>query len=262
MLRDAAAASQPFDVVIIDQQMPGCARLHDIITDEPALRGTRVVLLTSAAEPKQGLRLSEMGRVEYVTKPVRQGDLLQRLAVILGAAAPASITAAVLPTTAMPFQNRRILLADDNTVNQKVAYRLLEKLGYRIDVVGDGQAAFDAWKSGNYDLILMDCQMPRLDGFEATRRIRAAEAGDRHIPIVALTAHAMKGTDNECLTAGMDGYLSKPIDRELLRNCLERLLAATVSDMQLAEPATAQARQSREECGTSAPCERRFRALD
>jgi CheY-like chemotaxis protein len=109
-------------------------------------------------------------------------------------------------------------------VNQKVACRLLEKLGYQVEVAHDGKAAFDAWENGSYDLILMDCQMPQLDGFQTTRQIRAAETADQHIPIIALTAHAMKGTDNECMAAGMDDYLSKPIDREQLRGCLERHL--------------------------------------
>jgi CheY-like chemotaxis protein len=117
-----------------------------------------------------------------------------------------------------------ILLAEDNVVNQKVACRILEKLGYRVDVAADGQAAFDAWQSGRYHLILMDCQMPVMDGYETTRKIRANESGERHIPIIALTAHAMKGADNECRAAGMDGYLSKPIDREQLQSALSRWL--------------------------------------
>jgi CheY-like chemotaxis protein len=113
-----------------------------------------------------------------------------------------------------------ILLAEDNVVNQKVACRILEKLGYRIDVAADGQAAFEAWQSGRYHLILMDCQMPVMDGYETTRKIREHEAGARRIPIIALTAHAMKGADNECRAAGMDDYLSKPIDRDQLQKAL------------------------------------------
>jgi CheY-like chemotaxis protein len=118
----------------------------------------------------------------------------------------------------------RILLAEDNPVNQKVALRLLEKLDFRVDVVGDGNAAVAAWATGHFDLILMDCQMPHMDGYEATREIRRREDGNGRIPIVALTAHAMKGDAEKCRAAGMDEYLTKPIDRERLDACLEQFL--------------------------------------
>jgi CheY-like chemotaxis protein len=121
-------------------------------------------------------------------------------------------------------QKHRILLADDNLVNQKVACRTLEKLGYSVDTVIDGQAATIAWKTGHYDLILMDCQMPVMDGYEASRHIRSNEPPDQRIPIIALTADAMKGADAQCLAAGMDDYLSKPLDRAKLAACLERWL--------------------------------------
>jgi two-component system, sensor histidine kinase and response regulator len=117
-------------------------------------------------------------------------------------------------------KSHHILLAEDNLVNQKVACRILEKLDYRVDVAADGQAALTAWESGRYDLILMDCQMPIMDGYETTRKIRERESAGKHIPIIALTAHAMKGADNECRAAGMDDYLSKPIDREQLQQVL------------------------------------------
>jgi signal transduction histidine kinase/CheY-like chemotaxis protein len=124
----------------------------------------------------------------------------------------------------------RILLAEDNAVNQKVARRTLEKLGYLVDVVADGRLAIQAWRAGHYDLILMDCQMPELDGYEATREIRALEAGRGHIPIIALTAHAMKGAAEQCTGAGMDAHLTKPIDRAQLQACLGRYLAGGISD--------------------------------
>ena len=119
---------------------------------------------------------------------------------------------------------RRILLAEDNVVNEKVASRTLQKLGYHVDAVGNGREAVTAWESGRYDLILMDCQMPELDGYEATREIRNREKGLQHIPIVALTAHAMKDDDLKCKAAGMDDHLTKPIDRRRLQVCLDHFL--------------------------------------
>jgi signal transduction histidine kinase/ActR/RegA family two-component response regulator len=126
-----------------------------------------------------------------------------------------------------PFagQRRRILLAEDNVVNEKVATRVLRTMGFQVDAVRNGRAAVAAWESGHYDLILMDCQMPELDGYQATIEIRNRERGTRHIPIVALTAHAMKDDDLKCKAAGMDDYLTKPVDRMRLQSCLEKYLS-------------------------------------
>ncbi len=124
----------------------------------------------------------------------------------------------------LELKKHRILLAEDNPVNEKVATHTLRKLGYEVHAVPNGQTAVAAWREGGYDLILMDCQMPVLDGYEATREIRALEAGEVHIPIVALTAHAMKDDDVKCLAAGMDQHLTKPLDRERLRACLNHYL--------------------------------------
>ncbi|MGH8187912.1 MAG: ATP-binding protein, partial [Steroidobacteraceae bacterium] len=121
---------------------------------------------------------------------------------------------------AQPRYGRRILLVEDNAVNEKVATRFLQKLGHVVDVARNGQEAVDAWTRGGYDLILMDCQMPVLDGYEATREIRSRERGSQRIPIVALTANAMKNDDAKCKEAGMDDHLSKPLDREALARCL------------------------------------------
>jgi PAS domain S-box-containing protein len=124
-----------------------------------------------------------------------------------------------------PVPHRRLLMAEDNVVNQRVAARMLEKMGYVVDVVSDGREAVAAWARGGYDAILMDCQMPEMDGYAATREIRRRESGGARIPIIALTAHAIKGADEECFAAGMDHYITKPFDRDELRECLERSLA-------------------------------------
>jgi two-component system sensor histidine kinase/response regulator len=234
LMRSAKQAGHPFDVALLDHHMPGCdgAELGQIIIDDPQLKSLRLVLLTSSGQRGDGERFAAIGFAGYLLKPITQRDLDACLRVILsndaqvwhGRVEPI-ITRHTLRAQRARSRNR-VLLAEDNLVNQKVATRLLEKLDYRVEVVGNGRAAVSAWQTGNHDLILMDCQMPELDGYEATREIRRLENASSHITIVALTAHAMQGAEQECLNAGMDDYLSKPIDRNKLAACLERHLAA------------------------------------
>jgi two-component system sensor histidine kinase/response regulator len=232
LMRQAAAAGRPFEVALLDHQMPGYdgSRLGKAINSDPALRITRIILLTSSGQRGDGQHFADLGFAGYLLKPVTQRDLIDCLTMVLGVRAQAwheksqpIITRHVLRTQ-RTHDARRILLAEDNLVNQKVAQRMLEKLGYRVDIAGDGQSTVNAWESGEYDLILMDCQMPTMDGYEATRTIRSRENDGSRIPIVALTAHAMKGADDKCVAAGMDDYLSKPIDRAQLDECLQRWL--------------------------------------
>ncbi len=233
ILRFSQEAGRPFEAALLDHQMPGCdgAQLGRIIVDDAALKSTRLVLLTSSGQRGDGQLFAEIGFAGYLLKPVTQRDLTDCLKLVLAKSAEAwhMRSQPIITRHALRAQRARtrdrILLAEDNPVNQKVAARLLEKLDYRVDIVGDGQAAVSAWQSGGYDLILMDCQMPLLDGYEATREIRRLENGAARIPIVALTAHAIKGADQECAEAGMDDYLTKPIDRDKLEACIERHMA-------------------------------------
>jgi PAS domain S-box-containing protein len=234
LLRAAANTEHAFDAALLDHQMPGCdgAELSRMINDDPALLGTRLILLTAAGQRGDGNRFADLGFAAYLLKPVTQRDLNLCLSMVFAATAEAwhmQSQPIVTRHTVRSYRGRkkhRILLAEDNAVNQKVACRTLEKLGFRVDVAGDGPTAVESWKSGRYDLVLMDCQMPGMDGFEATQAIRTLEkqGNQPRIPIVALTAHAMKGVDQQCLDAGMDGYLSKPIDRAQLEACLDKFL--------------------------------------
>ena len=236
IMRQARAAGRPYEVALVDHQMPGIdgAELGRIIVKDTELKSTRLVLLTSSGQRGDGQLFADIGFAGYLLKPVTQRDLTDCLRLILVQDAEAwhMQSQPIVTRHALRAQRARtrnwILLAEDNPVNQKVATRMLEKLEYRVDVAGDGRTAVDAWQAGHYDLILMDCQMPELDGYEATREIRRLENGARHIPIVALTAHAMKGADETCIAAGMDAYLSKPIDRNDLAATLARFLSEDV----------------------------------
>ncbi|MET0988512.1 MAG: response regulator [Steroidobacteraceae bacterium] len=234
LMRDAHAAGRSFEAALLDHQMPECdgAELGRRIVKDDDLKSTRLILLTSSGQRGDGQLFADIGFAGYLLKPVTQRDLTECLMLVLARTAQAWQQQTQTIITRHELRARRsrgknhILLAEDNLVNQKVAMRLLEKMGYRVDVVGTGRAAVDAWQTGRYHLILMDCQMPELDGYEATAEIRRLENNETHIPIVALTAHAMKGAEETCLSAGMDDYLSKPIDRNQLEACLERQLSA------------------------------------
>jgi two-component system sensor histidine kinase/response regulator len=235
LMRQAAQIGKPFEVAVLDHQMPDCdgAKLGKMILSEPALKSTRLILLTSSGQRGDGRKFAELGFAGYLLKPVTQRDLTDTMMLVLGSTPEAwhHRTQPIITRHALRSQRAReqhhILLAEDNLVNQKVVCRIIEKLGYRVDVAGDGAAAVQAWETGRYHLILMDCQMPIMDGYEATRIIRSREPMGARIPIIALTAHAMKGADAECLTAGMDDYISKPIDRDRLNEKLERWLGAS-----------------------------------
>jgi len=236
LMRQAANVGKPFEVALLDHQMPGDdgAQLGKKIIADPSLKAVRLVLLTSSGHRGEGHRFAEIGFAGYLLKPVTQRDLLASLTMVMSSRAEAwhqqshpMITGNALQAQRVEHKYR-LLLAEDNLVNRKVACRMLEILGYSVDTVSDGKAAIAAWNTGRYDLILMDCQMPEMDGYESTQQIRShegnREGGGKRIPIVALTADAMKGADAQCIAAGMNDYLSKPIDRAQLAACLQRWL--------------------------------------
>ncbi|HET7791511.1 MAG TPA: response regulator [Gemmatimonadales bacterium] len=201
-----------YDLAILDVQMPGedGFALAGRIRADPALARTRLLMLTSAGNRGDGERCRQLGISGYLTKPVSRSDLAETIAVVL--AAPADTTAPELVTRhtiAESRQSLRVLLAEDNKVNQQVAVAMLVKRGHQVEVVGDGRAAVDAVRRRRYDAVLMDIQMPEMDGFEATHAIRALPDGGA-IPIIALTAHALSGERERCLAQGMSGYLAKP----------------------------------------------------
>ena len=244
LMRQAAAAGRPFDAALLDHRMPDCdgAELGRIINNDDTLDSTRLILLTSSGQRGEGQLFADIGFAGYLLKPAAQRDLTDCLMLALASEADTWRTHAqpIITRHALRAQrshlHNRILLAEDNIVNRKAAVRLLEKLNYRVTVVEDGAAAVAHWKSGTFDLILMDCQMPRMDGYEATREIRRLEGAGHHIPIVALTAHAIKGAAAQCIAAGMDDYLAKPIDSGQLEACLEKYLPGMLSDAGGAAP--------------------------
>ena len=230
-LRMAAAAGLPYEVALLDHDMPEMdgSQLGALINEDPAINSTRVVLLTSSGQPGESSHFSRMGFAAYLLKPVSHGDLVDTLMIVLGAAPddrnapkPPIVTQHELLAMRAREKRPRVLLAEDNLVNQKVGVKLLEKIGCTVEVAANGKEAVRAWESGHFDVILMDCQMPELDGYQATQQIRARESASHRTPIIALTAHAMKGADEECRAAGMNDYITKPIDSEVLKACIAR----------------------------------------
>jgi two-component system sensor histidine kinase/response regulator len=230
MLKKAIAEGSPFGLLIVDCHMPYMDgfTLVERIRKLPKLRDLVTVMLTSGGQRGDGQRCKELGIAAYLTKPVLQSDLLEALRHVLGSRPTAAqplppVTRHSLRETRSPL---RILLAEDNVVNQHVAVRLLEKEGHSVVVAGDGIKALEAIGKEGFDLILMDVQMPIMDGVETTAAIRERERSNGiHVPIVAMTAHAMTGDRQRFLSLGMDGYVSKPIHSQELYEVIENVLS-------------------------------------
>ncbi len=218
LLRKAAAAGEPFEMAVVDARMPGMdgATLCRALSGDAGLAATRVVLMTPVGVPAP----AGCGAAA-VSKPVKPHELLEALSRIL---APAKRRPAT-PMPAEPARQKpprgRILIAEDNPVNQRVASLQVKCLGFETDVVSNGEEALEALERLAYTLVLMDCQMPRMDGYEATRALRAREGKGRHTPVIALTANAFASDQEACLQAGMDGFLSKPVNLRELADALE-----------------------------------------
>jgi len=226
MARQAVSAGEPYDLVLSDVHMPEMDgfELATRFTEDADMGRPLVMLLTSAGRPGDGARVRELGLAGYMLKPILPGELQEAIREALGSwRRVSSSDEDESPQRAAAGVQLRILLAEDNRVNQMLAVALLAKKGHHVDVAINGKEAVQQLEAGEYDLVLMDVQMPEMDGLEATRVIREAEQGtERHIPIVAMTAHAMKGDRERCLEAGMDDYVSKPIDPAELYAALRR----------------------------------------
>jgi two-component system sensor histidine kinase/response regulator len=247
VLRNALRNGDPYQVVLLDMQMPGMdgEQIVRTIKGDAALKDVRIIVMTSIGQRGDASHLESLGCSGYLLKPVRQHMLYQALEAVMGREEeeePAIITRHMLAEQKQ-HNNQRILVAEDNPINQKLAAILLNKAGYSVDSVENGLQVMEKAKEGKYNAILMDVQMPEMDGFEATRRIREWEAGSqKRIPIIAMTAHAMKGDRGRCLAAGMDDYVPKPLEIHILLAVLDRWLEPSETEEALAvrieEPAT------------------------
>ncbi len=238
-LRDQAQNGKPCDLAILDMEMPGMDgfELAAAIKSDPQIQATRLVLLTSLGRRGDATAARQCGFAAYLTKPIRKAQLQSCLETVMGfsltdpQAAPPPLVTSHFLKDCQRRQACRILVVDDHQVNQQLGVLMVERAGFRADVAANGLEALEAVSRIPYDMILMDCQMPEMDGYEATKKIREAE-GVNHVPIIALTANAMQGDRDKCLEAGMDDYLTKPIRPEELTRVFTTWLPHDDPDIQ------------------------------
>ena len=229
----AASDGQGFSLLIVDSQMPGMDGFELVrrIRENPRLKESAIMMLTSTGQRGDGARCREFGISAYLSKPIGETELLEAILRVLGMRAEGSGNPPLVTRHSLREERRglRVLVVEDNPVNQRLAVRLMEKQGHSVALAGNGQDALDALVKERFDLVLMDVQMPEMDGIEATRAIRRKELGNgSHLPIIAMTAHAMQADRQRCAEAGMDGYVSKPIQLPELAAVMERVLAEAV----------------------------------
>ena len=245
-LQQARAEGNPFRIALLDMQMPEMdgETLARKIKVDPALGETILILFTSIGKLRTAAQLHEIGFAACLTKPLKKSQLYNCLVSVLGARITekskprGSAQARMTPQEAAKRRRARILVAEDNPVNQKVALRMLQKLGYAADAVANGKEAVKSLEMIPYDLVFMDVQMPEMNGFEATATIRDPNSRvlNHSVPVVAMTAHAMKGDQERCLEAGMDDYIPKPVNSSALQRALEKYLGSNGPSEALPEP--------------------------
>jgi len=228
-LVQASERGEPFALVLLDANMPEMDGFEVArrIGTTPNIGGATIMMLSSSGQYDESTKCREVGISTHLTKPVDQRELLSAIGRVLSrepgqrAARPTSM----LPTD-VPARRLHILLAEDNAVNQRLAASLLERRGHKVTIAANGREAIDALDKQPFDVVLMDVQMPEMGGFEATAAIRALETerSARRLPIIAMTAHAMKGDRERCLAGGMDDYVSKPINPAILFDTIDRVL--------------------------------------
>ena len=227
-LEIAKNAGRPFPLILLDGQMPEMDgfTLAERIQEDPELGGAMIMMLTSAGHLGDAARCRELGIRAYLVKPIRQSELLESICQLLQKTPQQQAESLVTRHSLREAKKRqRILLAEDNAVNRTLAVRLLERRGYEVAIAVNGREAVAALEKESFDAVLMDVQMPEMDGFEATAAIRTKEeSAGGHMPIIAMTAHALKGDEERCLAAGMDAYVSKPIRTNELFATIERVL--------------------------------------
>jgi PAS domain S-box-containing protein len=225
-LRNASRAGDPYHLVLLDMQMPGMdgEQTARAIKSDPSVKEVKILILTSMGHRGDAARLEALGCSGYLLKPVKQQMLFDAVIAVLGHKEDRPSTIITRHVLAEKRKiDLRLLLAEDNPINQKLAIVLLQKAGYSVDAVETGVQALERVKADHYSVVLMDVQMPDMDGFEATRQIRLWEKGNgRHIPIIAMTAHAMAGDRDRCLASGMDDYITKPLEPRALFNAIDR----------------------------------------
>jgi two-component system sensor histidine kinase/response regulator len=229
VLAGEKAGGRKFSLMLLDAHLPEMDgfTLAAEIKKADLLGGATMMMLTSGGQPGDAARCQNSGISGYFPKPVRQTELLQGITIALKVADQTAAPLITRHTVREAGRRLRVLLVEDNEVNQKLAQRLLERRGYVVLVAGDGRQALAAMDKDMFDIVLMDVQMPEMDGYEATMAIRERErASGRRTPVVAMTAHARKADEERCTTAGMDGFVSKPIRTSELVSTIERLTGA------------------------------------